>query len=143
MSLNIDTRTIVGIYALNQWFDVKPFSVWIEAYDLCDVNPHLTFKETEMGLPGHGEVTVYNMGELYRDFKDRPCMIERRSEDEARFENPSSSHGITAILENDSDTQINERIYFSLLEVKAFKCISEEDANILCPNQAKTHLERI
>ena len=29
MSLDIDTRTIVGIYALNQWFDVKPFSVWI------------------------------------------------------------------------------------------------------------------
>ena len=140
MSLDIDTRTIVGIYALNQWFDVKPFSVWIDAYDLCEVSPHLTFEETELGEPGHGQITVYNLSELYRDFKGKPYMSVRRSEDEARFENPTSSHGISAILENDWDTQRNERIFFSLLEVKAFKCISQEEANLLCPNQAKTHL---
>tara|TARA_R100000278_G_C5361677_1_gene125622 strand:+ start:43 stop:459 length:417 start_codon:yes stop_codon:yes gene_type:complete len=137
MSLDIDTRTIVGIYALNQWFKVKPFSVWIDAYDLCEVSPNLSFSETEMGLPGHGQITVYNMSELYRDFKDRPCMIERRSEDEARFEHPSSSHGISGILDNDS--KIQEEIYFSLLEVKAFKCISQKDAEKLCPLQHKTH----
>ena len=137
MSLDIDTRTIVGIYALNQWFKVKPFSVWIDAYDLCEVSPNLSFSETEMGLPGHGQITVYSLSELYRDFEYKPSTINRRTEDEAWFENPSASCGISGILDNDS--KIQEEIYFSLLEVKAFKCISQKDAEKLCPLQYKTH----
>ena len=138
MSLDIDTRTIVGIYALNQWFKVKPFSVWIDAYDLCEVSPHLTFEETELGELGHGQITVYSLSELYRDFEYKPSTIQRRTEDEARFDNPSASCGICGILDNDSTIQ--EEIYFSLLEVKAFKCISQKDAKKLCPQQYKTHL---
>ena len=137
MSLAIDTRTIVGIYALNQWFKVKPFSVWIDAYELNHVDTSLTFKETEFGTPGNKYNTYIQLSYLYPDFEWTPpanfATQYPQYGDEASFENPSPSQGVGAMLDNGAE--IEEEIYFSLLEVKAFKCISREDALALSHHQ--------
>jgi|TARA_R100001015_G_C4566253_1_gene125142 hypothetical protein len=131
MSFHVDTRRIVGIYALGQWFKVKPFSVVIDSWTLCSV-PFLPFSETEFGTPGNENRTYIDLCHLYPDFKSPQASNEhRRHGDEAWFENPSSSHGLSAVLDNDDDTK--EEIAFSLLEVRAFKYISEGSAESFIP----------
>ena len=127
MSLAIDSRTIVGIYALNQWFKVKPFSVWIDAYELNHVSNSLDFEETKFGTPGNKYNTYIQLSYLYPDFEwTPPFEFTSQYGDEASFENPSPTQGVGAILDNGAE--IEEEIYFSLLEVKAFKCISRKNA---------------
>jgi hypothetical protein len=132
MSFHVDTRTIVGIYALEQWFKVKPFSVAVDSWTLCSV-PFLPFSKTEFGTPGNANRTYINLRYLYPDFEESPQASNenRRHGDEAWFENPSSSHGLSAVLDNDDDTK--EEIAFSLLEVRAFKYISEGSAESFIP----------
>tara|TARA_R100001460_G_C3517736_1_gene172224 strand:- start:500 stop:910 length:411 start_codon:yes stop_codon:yes gene_type:complete len=127
MSLAIDSRTIVGIYALNQWFKVKPFSVWIDAYELNHVDTSLTFEETKFGTSGNKYNTYIQLSYLYPDFEWTPTTnFSTQYGDEASFENPSANQGVGAILDNGAE--IEEAIYFCILEVKAFKCLSREDA---------------
>ena len=138
MSLAIDSRTIVGIYALNQWFKVKPFSVWIDAYELNHVCNSLNFEETKFGTSGNKYNTYIQLSYLYPDFEWTPpanLSTQYLNGDEASFENPSPSQGVGATLDNGAE--IEEEIYFSLLEVKAFKCISRKDALALSNHNKK------
>ena len=132
MSLSIDTRAIVGIYALGQWFKVKPFTVYIDAYELCSTDPGLAFSETKLGERGNKYKTYIQLGDLYRDFEWRPLELPPQHPDEASFKNPSPSEGISAVLDNGAEPE--ERIAFSILEVKAFKYLYNQEASNLAEN---------
>ena len=133
MSLSIETRAIVGIYALGQWFKVKPFTVYIDAYELCSTDPGMAFSETKFGTRGNKCNTYIQLGDLYREFKRNPIkMPPKQHYDEASFENPSPYQGISAVLDNGAEPE--ERIAFSLLEVKAFKYLYRQDASNLAEN---------
>ena len=78
---------------------------------------------------------IYNSAYLYPDFEWTPPVRARstsNTHDEARFENPSPSQGISAVLDNGA--QPEERIAFSLIEVKAFKYLYRQDASNLAEN---------
>jgi len=126
MSLAIETRAVVGIYALGQWFKVKPFTIDIDAYELCFADSGLAFSETEFGTDGNRYNTYIQLGDLYRDFEWSPLKMPPQHPDEASFKNPSPFEGISAVLDNGAEPE--ERIAFSLLEVKAFKYISKNSA---------------
>jgi len=134
MSLAIETRAVVGIYALGQWFKVKPFTIDIDAYELCFADPGMAFSETEFGTDGNRYNTYIQLSYLYPDFEWTPPVTlgVTQHHDEARFENPSPSQGISAVLDNGAEPE--ERIAFSLIEVKAFKYLRRQDASNLAEN---------
>jgi hypothetical protein len=132
MSLAIETRAVVGIYALGQWFKVKPFTIGIDAYELCYADPGLAFSETKFGTRGNKYKTYIQLSDLYRDFEWRPLALFPQHPDEASFKNPSPSEGISAVLDNGAEPE--ERIAFSILEVKAFKYLYNQDASNLAEN---------
>ena len=136
MSLAIETRAVVGIYALGQWFKVKPFTIDIDAYELCFADPGLAFSETEFGTNGNRYNTYIQLSYLYPDFEwTPPERAGTKHYDEASFENPSPGQGISAVLDNGAEPE--ERIAFSLLEVKAFKYLYRQDASNLAENYEK------
>ena len=132
MSLAIETRAVIGIYALGQWFKVKPFTIGIDAYELCYADPGLAFSETQFGTRGNKYKTYIQLSDLYRDFEWRPLGLPPQHPDEASFKNPSPSEGISAVLDNGAEPE--ERIAFSILEVKAFKYLYNQDASNLAEN---------
>ena len=132
MSLAIETRAVIGIYALGQWFKVKPFTICIDAYELCYVDSGLAFSETQFGTRENKYRTYIQLSDLYRDFEWRPLELPPQHPDEASFKNPSPSEGISAVLDNGAEPE--ERIAFSILEVKAFKYLYNQDASNLAEN---------
>lgn len=109
MSLCIDDRYITGLFAFGRWFNVKQGSVGIDAYQFryWEENP----EPNENFFDGH--FTDYEMGAHYvAEYAGGAY-----GEDSRRgWKNPSSHTGICF-----TDTDTNERVSFSLLEVKAFR----------------------
>ena len=109
MSLCIDDRFITGLFAFGQWFNVKKGSVGIDAYEFryWEENPE----------PGEGagdcHCTDYSMGAQYVAEYAGGAYGEHSK---GRWSNPSGHTGICF-----TDTDTNERVSFSLLEVKAFR----------------------
>jgi len=112
MSLNIDSRYITGIYALGQWFNVKPNSVDVDAYEFINWEDDLEpGQRRDWDIQG----TCYQMGSIYPDREGPSCgMFGERSR--LSWANPCGHHGITFL---DADT--GERVSFSLAEVRAFR----------------------
>lgn len=112
MSLSIDSRFITGVYALGQWFRVKPNSVDVDAYE---------FRNWASDDPQPGdwreEATDYQMGGTYsRPDLPGPLCGSYGGDSRKGWHVPSGSTGITFIEE-----ETGERICFSLLEVKGFR----------------------
>jgi hypothetical protein len=109
MSLEIDSRYITGIYALRQWFKVKKDSVEVDAFE---------FTNWEEESPHNGDInsvthTDYILGSLY------PSPAEPHCGDYGvcgAWVKPDGCHGISFI-----DAVTNERVSFSLMEVRAFR----------------------
>ena len=115
MSLLIDNRFVTGIYAFNQWFKVKKNTVDVDAYEFISWDD--SFGDNEKPNSWDDPHAVYQMGAVYD--ADRPGLYKSApygGESRGSFVNPSGCTGITFI---DADT--NERISFSILEVKAFR----------------------
>ena len=92
-----------------------------------------SFSETEFGTDGNRYNTYIQLSYLYPDFGwTPPTRLGTKHYDEASFENPSPSQGISAVLDNGAEPE--ERIAFSLLEVKAFKYLYRQDASKLAEN---------
>ena len=112
MSLSIDCRFVTGIYALGQWFKVKPNTIDVDAYEFRNWHDlHPDPKSWDEGA------TDYSMGAIYQD----PNPGEQLGGDygehsRKRWERPTGSNGISFI---DEDT--GERVSFSLLEVRGFR----------------------
>ena len=111
MSLSIDSRFITGIYALGQWFDVKPDSVDVDAYEFVNWDDRFGPEESTFDQSG----TSYQMGDLYPELRNGCGDYGPHSR--LRFASGASGHcGITFI-----DAKTGVRISFSLAEVRAFK----------------------
>ncbi len=110
MSLSIDSRYITGIYALGQWFQVKKGTVDVDAFE---------FTNWEEEDPHDGNIwnvlhTNYQLGYLYPAVDG---VRGRYREDSQGYYAPPTGH--TGICFVDATT--NERISFSLMEVRAFR----------------------
>jgi hypothetical protein len=96
MSLSINPERITGIYAHNQWFEVKPGTVCIDSYELYDresetsymMGNYLDSEYTSFSLPGSNFTSI--------------C--------------PCGATGIQFI-----EQKTSARISFALMEVRAFK----------------------
>ena len=118
MSLSIDTRRICAIYALGQWFNIKPGSIQIDAYELCDpaYNP-------EKKRLSQLDCDIYALGSLYPRQKQGERTHSRAPGDRDCtwfFESPSPHTGIRF-----KDIETEKWISMSLVEVKAFSELSE------------------
>lgn len=109
MSLNIDSRFITGIYALGQWFNVKPNSVGVDAYEFVDWDERFEADESIFDQPG----TCYRMGDLY---PERKKAANYGPHSRLSFVSPGGGDGITFV-----DAKTGDRVSFSLREVRAFK----------------------
>jgi hypothetical protein len=96
MSLSIDPGNITAIYAHNQWFDVKPGTVDIDAYELYD-------REYE---------TSYSMG----NYLDAEYSSSRSPNSKFIAVCPDGCTGIQFV-----EQKTGARISFALIEVRAFK----------------------
>ena len=111
MSLHIDSRFITGIYALGQWFNVKPNSVDVDAYEFVNWDERFEPDQSIFNQPG----TSYQMGDLYPE--SRNGCGDYGPHSRLRFASCASGyHGITFI-----DAKTGDCISFSLAEVRAFK----------------------
>lgn len=117
MSLSIDTRRISGVYAFGQWFKVVPNSFAIDSYELLD----RPLEHCPFGNENGAYTDCYTLGSLYE--RSQPEAYRAAIGDNASFSMvaPQGAHGICFI-----DAETDESVYFSLLECKAFRCVSEE-----------------
>lgn len=111
MSLSIDSRYITGVYALGQWFKVKPDTVDVDAFQ---------FRNWEEQSPHDGKAwtvqhTDYEMGALYPSKQNRKGG-GYSEHSRGSWTTPCGCDGISFI---DADT--GERVSFSLVEVRAFR----------------------
>jgi hypothetical protein len=110
MSLSIDSRFITGIYALGQWFNVKPNSVGVDAYEFIDWQESFGPDESTFDQPG----TCFQMGDFYPEPKNGCGSYGPHSR--LTFASPAGHHGITFI-----DAKTGDHVSFSLCEIRAFK----------------------
>lgn len=115
VSLSIRSHRVSAIYALSQWFSVKPGTLRFDAFELLD----FALPESD---PDHKEyMDIYAMGMIYQGQEPtRPESFIRNMPDCAyrHWVNhvPSGSTGVQFI-----DAETGELVAFSLLEIRAFK----------------------
>jgi hypothetical protein len=143
MSLSIDTRRISAVYALGQWHRVKVNTFGIDAYELMDIEESCPFgnesdnrflrdkvrdRDEGINYTRQPHTAYYTMGSFYEgaEPENRSSVFENNPR--VRMVTPSGSAGVCF---QDPDT--NEEVYFSLLEIKGFKTVSEETAIELAP----------
>jgi hypothetical protein len=112
MALNLNTHQISGVYALDQWFQVKPGSFFLDAYSLreWDADPGEVINQWTTSF------TDYELGALYRDREPRHMSTPYGPNSAGRFQTPTGSVGCCFI-----DANTGERVSFSIMEVKAFR----------------------
>ena len=47
MSLFIDDRTVIGVFALNQWFEIVPNSIRMDAYEFAYYQANVPFGDED------------------------------------------------------------------------------------------------
>ena len=112
MSLRIDSRYITGIYALNQWFNVKKDTVDVDSFEFTNWEEESPHDANNWNTSR----TDYMMGAIYDKNQLNFKKAAYSEGSNAFWAQPGSCHGICFI---DADT--NERVTFSLLEVKGFR----------------------
>ena len=140
MSLSIDNRRISGIYALGQWFKVKPGTFWIDAYDFVCLEEHCPFgneqdnrdRFDDGSYPRQPHSTCYSMGALYPERERSDFPQPGGNQSRMTFSNPSGHHGVQFI-----DDETEEVVSFSLLEVRAFRELTEDEVVKRVPRLAR------
>lgn len=131
MSLSIDSRKIVGVYALGQWFNIRPDTFVHDAFELVCWEECVPFgNEACNPIRRSGARQPHSicffMGALYPD-KESPANADFGS-GKMKFANPSGYTGVQFI---DADTGLC--VSMSLMEIKAFREETEEEVIKTCP----------
>ena len=116
MSLCIDDRIVTGVYALNQWFDVLPGSISIDAYEFSYYQEHVPFGQEDFYSKLQD---VYPLGDMYKDLtkgKMGTGAYGRCDNGCITFCPPSPYDGFSF-----KSKLTNETIAFPITEIKAFK----------------------
>jgi hypothetical protein len=126
MSLIIDNRRISGIYALGQWFKVSPDSFVIDAFQLRYIGENCCFgyenNNSDPGEEPRPPITDwYELGTIYEHTEPKSLIEKLR--DGSTMKNPQGCHGVAF---TDADT--GETVYLSLIECRAFRCVSKAEA---------------
>jgi hypothetical protein len=114
MSLNIDSRSITGVYALGQWFEIEPDSFGVDAFELQNWagDADDVARYGEEGI----DSDLYVLGTLYSSSEptykcDRPAAGSR-----CYSKTPQGCDGVCFI-----EKGTNTRVSLSLMEIKAFR----------------------
>jgi hypothetical protein len=134
MSLSIDTRRISSVYALGQWFPVKLNTFFIDAYELKDIEESCPFGNESNNPrsltddPREPHATYYEMGGLYK--KDEPEFnsITFSNSPRTKLTTIAGSQGVGFI-----DSSTGETVYFSIMEIRAFRCAPIREVIKKCP----------
>lgn len=136
MSLFIDSRKIVGVYALGQWFNVKPDTFAHDSFELICWEEEVPFGNESNNPsrpsdhPREPHSVAFQMGAIYKGAGIEPPASQGYiGNSRMAFANPSGSTGVTFV---DADTGLTTSM--SLLEIKAFRECSTEDAIEACPH---------
>ena len=136
MSLSIDTRRICAVYALDQWHKVKVNSFCTDAYELMEIEEDCPFgnewdnrnpsdfkrdKKSGEFHPREPHTKYFQMSALYDEVEYNCTTFDNSPR--TRFLTPTPSTGVT-FIDPDSD----ESVYFSIVDIKAFRCVSREEA---------------
>lgn len=144
MSLQIDTRCISGIYAFNQWFKVVPNSFWIDAFELQHINEDCPFgnesdNRSQQDKDREGccyrrqpHTDWYTLGDLYKDSQPPYTCFPLGDSNRVFVKPPQGCHGVGF-----TDANTGESVYFSLMECRAFRCVSEAAAINADPSLAR------
>jgi len=124
MSLHIDDRTVIGVFALGQWFEIVPNSIRMDAYEFAYYQAIVPFGEEDKH---EKSLEVYPMGDMYRNTEKKSIYSEINSNSNtyARFLQPSSHTGFEFEC---ADTK--DKICFPLTEIKAFRYKPELNTNL-------------
>lgn len=136
MSLAIDSRRISGVYALDQWFKVKINSFSLDDYELMDYYERQQFGE---------EYTSYD-GEFRRNTRyDWYCLgkaypqIEQTVSPGDGYSREAHMSGFAGAQWTDAET--GETVSMSLMEIKAWRQVSEAKATEACPRLSRQKAE--
>ena len=124
MSLFIDDRTVIGVYALNQWFEIVPNSIRMDAYEFAYYQANVPFGKED----GYDKsLESYQMGDMYENTKRRPIYSELNSNPncDITFIQPDSHTGFEFKC-----AKTNDRICFPITEIKAFRYKPELNTNL-------------
>lgn len=133
MSLFIDSRKIIGVYALGQWFNIKPDTFAHDSYELICWQEDVPFgnelnnKYSPDDLDRQPHSICFAMGDLYEHIEPTG-LTGYQGDGRMSYKTPRGCDGITFI---DADT--GNKISMSLIEIKAFKEQSEEETSKACP----------
>lgn len=131
MSLFIDSRKIVGVYALGQWFNIKPDTFVHDSFELICWEEDVPFGNEEsnpikLSGPRQPHSTCFAMGALYAD-KGRPAFAGDIGNSRMKFAVPSGYNGVQFI---DADSGLH--VSMSLMEIKAFRELPIKEAEKAC-----------
>ena len=124
MSLFIDDRTVTGVFALGQWFEIVPNSICIDAYEFGYYNANVPFgeeREYEKAL------NCIVMGEMYKK-QEGPVILSKLNASpdiDITFQTPSPSMGFAFQCAETLDT-----IAFPIIEIKAFRYKQELNTDL-------------
>tara|TARA_Y100001963_G_scaffold93199_1_gene128311 strand:+ start:975 stop:1376 length:402 start_codon:yes stop_codon:yes gene_type:complete len=119
MSLSIDDRIVVGVFALNQWFEIVPNSIRIDAYEFMYFDNNVPFGE-ESGY--EKSLRCFLMGDIYEERQLNETREAFRAEinlspnTDITFSSPSPYAGFEFKCAKTGDS-----IAFPLTEIKAFR----------------------
>lgn len=145
MSLQIDDRRICAVYALGQWFKVLPGSFCIDAFELRYINEICPFgnehdnrSQADKQRDGYRfqrqpHTDWYAMGKLYERSQPDRYVDMLGDTNRVTMQSPQGHDGVTFI-----DAETGESVYFSLVECRAFRCVSKEEAIKADPRLAPT-----
>ena len=117
MSLSIDDRTVVGVFDLNQWFEIFPNSIRVDAYEFMYFDDVIPFGEE---LQNQTCLKCYFMGDMYEKRQEseesKKVRIRLNSSNDITFLSPDPYAGFEFKCSKTGDT-----IAFPITEIKAFK----------------------
>ena len=135
MSLAIDDRTVVGVFALDQWVEIVPNSIRMDAYEFMYFDAIVPFGEE---AEHEKALDCYAMGDMYEHRK----LSEEKKEFRAKI-NCSPNSDITFFDPNPYTgfefkcAKTGDEIAFPITEIKAFRFKRELDTNLYPKDTSK------
>tara|TARA_Y100001963_G_C6606588_1_gene365039 strand:- start:305 stop:691 length:387 start_codon:yes stop_codon:yes gene_type:complete len=121
MSLFIDDRTVIGVFALNQWFDIVPNSIRMDAYEFAYYQANVPFGDEDKY---EKSLECYPMADMY-PLQRETTGYGKCDSGTIHFHKPTHSTGFEFKC-----AKTNDRICFPITEIKAFRYKPELNTNL-------------
>jgi hypothetical protein len=112
MSLFIDDRTVIGVFALGQWFEIVPNSIRMDAYEFAYYQAIVPFGEEDKH---EKDLECYPLADMYPKQRETTG-YGRCPNGTITFHKPTHSTGFEFECAKTKD-----KICFPITEIKAFR----------------------